>query len=236
MVQLLANRGYSVLQINYRGSVGFGKKFTNAGNCNFEKIRDDIIDGVNWAIANEIADKNYIAIMGGSFGGDMALSGITFSPDVFRCGINICGGSNIITFLETLPEHYAASMDAIYKMFGDPRTPEGRQYLIENSPITHVDKIKKPLLIFLGKNDPRSHISDGEQIVAAMKKRNLPVVYVLYPDEGHGFLKEQNHRSYVAIIEFFLAKIMGGRCEPIHPGELDGSSHQILEGKEIIGL
>jgi acylaminoacyl-peptidase len=216
--------------------VGFGKKFANAGNCNFENIRNDIIDGVNWAIANKIADKDYIAIMGGSFGGDMALSGITFSSDVFCCGINIVGGSNFITFLETLPEHYAASMDAIYKMFGDPRTPEGRQYLIENSPITHVDNIKKPLLMLLGKNDPRSHVSDGEQIVAAMKKRNLPVVYVLYPDEGHGFLKEQNHRSYVAIIEFFLAKIMGGRCEPIHPGELDGSSHQILEGKEILGL
>jgi dipeptidyl aminopeptidase/acylaminoacyl peptidase len=235
-VQLLANRGYSVLQINYRGSAGFGKKFINAGNCNLDKIRNDIIDGVNWAIANKIADKNHIAIMGGSFGGDCALAGLTFTPDVFCCGVSICGGSNWITFLETTPEHWQSTIQACYKFFGDPRTEEGRKFLIENSPITRANDIKKPLIFFQGKNDPCVNQSEGDQIIAALKKKGSPVVYVLYPDEGHGFLREPNAKSYIAIIEMFLAKIMGGRFEPINPGELDGSSHQILEGKELVGL
>jgi dipeptidyl aminopeptidase/acylaminoacyl peptidase len=235
-VQLLANRGYSVLQINYRGSTGFGKKFINAAYCNLEKIRNDIIDGVNWAIASKIADKNYIAIMGGSFGGDMALSGLTFTPDVFCCGINAFGGSNLITFLETMPLEWQSTIEWCYKFFGDPRTEEGRKYLIENSPITYAHNIKNPLMIVQGKNDPRVHLSDANQIVVALKKNGQPVVDVLYPDEGHGCHKEPNAKSYMALIETFFAKIMGGRCEPIHDGELEGSSHQILEGKELIGL
>jgi dipeptidyl aminopeptidase/acylaminoacyl peptidase len=235
-VQLLANRGYSVLQINYRGSTGFGKKFANAANGNLQKIRDDIIDGVNWAIENRIADKNRIAIVGGSFGGDMSLGGITFTPDVFCCGINAFGGSNLLTFLETMPPHYQAGIVWCYKFWADPRTEEGRKYLITNSPVTHAHNIKKPLLVFRGKNDPRVHVSDIEQIVTAMKKRELPIGYVLYPKEGHGCYKEPNAKSYMAIIELFLAKIMGGRYEPIQQGELDGSSHQILEGRELIGL
>jgi dipeptidyl aminopeptidase/acylaminoacyl peptidase len=234
-VQLFANRGYSVLQINYRGSTGFGKKFINAGYCNLEKIRNDIIDGVNWAIANKIADKNYIAIAGGSFGGDMALSGLAFNPDVFCCGVNICGGSNFLTFLETMPK-IGGDPTWCYKFFGDPRTEGGRKFLIENSPITRAKDIQKPLMIFLGKNDPWATQSDAGQIVTALKGRGLPVVYVLYSDEGHGFRKEPNAKSYVALMEMFFAKILGGRCEPIHPGEFDGSSHQILEGKELIGL
>ncbi|MDR0632058.1 MAG: prolyl oligopeptidase family serine peptidase [Holosporaceae bacterium] len=235
-VQLLANRGYSVLQINYRGSTGFGKKFINAANLNLEKIRNDIIDGVNWAIENKIADKNYVAIMGGSFGGCEALEGLTYTPDVFCCAINAFGGSNLITFLETMPPEWQSTMEWCYKFFGDLRTEEGRRYLIENSPITYAQNIKKPLMIFQGKNDPRVHLSDTNQIVAALKKNGQPVVDVLYPDEGHGCHKEPNAKSYMAIIELFFAKIMGGRFEPIHPGELDGSSHQILEGKEILGL
>jgi dipeptidyl aminopeptidase/acylaminoacyl peptidase len=235
-VQLLANRCYSVLQINYRGSTGFGKKFTNAANCNLEKIRNDIIDGVNWAIANKIADKNRIAIMGASFGGDAALAGLTFTPDVFCCAVNAFGGSNLITFLETMPPHYQAAIEACYKFFGDPRTEEGRRYLIANSPITYAHNIKKPLLVISGKNDPRCHQSETDQITTALKKNGSPVVYVLYPDEGHGCYKEANAKSYITIIELFLAKVMGGRFEPIHPGELDGSSHQIVEGREIIGL
>ncbi|GHU17826.1 peptidase S9 [Alphaproteobacteria bacterium] len=235
-IQLLANRGYSVLQINYRGSSGFGKKFANAGNCNLAKIRNDIIDGVNWAIENKIADKNYVAIMGGSFGGDCALSGLAFTPDVFCCGVSICGGSNWITFLETMPEHWQPAIVRCYKFFGDPRTKEGRKYLWENSPISRANDIKKPLLFFQGKNDPCVNPNDFSQIITALKKRRAPVVSVLYPDEGHGFYREPNAKSYMAIAEMFLAKIMGGRFEPIHPGELDGSSHQIIEGKELIGL
>jgi dipeptidyl aminopeptidase/acylaminoacyl peptidase len=235
-VQLLANRGYSVLQINYRGSAGFGKKFLNAANLNLEKIRNDIIDGVNWAIANKIADKNYVAIMGGSFGGGEALEGLTYTPDVFCCRINAFGGSNLITFLETMPPEWQSTIEWCYKFFGDPRTTEGRKYLIENSPITYAQNIKKPLMVFQGANDPRTHRGEADQIVAAVKKNGSPVVYVLYPDEGHGCHKEPNAKSYMAIIELFFAKIMGGRFEPIHPGELEGSSHQILEGKELIGL
>jgi dienelactone hydrolase len=234
--QLFANRGYSVMQINYRGSTGFGKSFQKAGNRSLEKIRDDIIDCVNWAVENGIADKNQIAITGVSFGGHFVLAALAFSPDVFCCGVDVVGPSNLITTLSTFPQYWGPKLIEWYKLLGDPRTEEGRRYLIANSPITKVRAIKKPLIIFQGKNDPRIKQSEADQIVAAMKKRNLSVVYVLYPDEGHGFLKEQNNRSYIIITELFLAKIMVGRCEPIHPGELEGSSHQILEGKELLGL
>ncbi|MDR1561325.1 MAG: prolyl oligopeptidase family serine peptidase, partial [Holosporaceae bacterium] len=235
-VQLLANRGYSVLQINYRGSTGFGKKFTNAGDGNLDKIRNDIIDGVNWAIKNKIADKDHIAIMGGSFGGYAVLAGLAFTPEVFCCGVDLVGPSNFITLLETIPSYWSPALKALHKFFGDPKTEEGRKFLVENSPLTRAHDIRKPLIIFHGKNDPRVKQTEADQIVSAIKSKKLPVAYILYPDEGHGFHKEQNAKSYMAFTEIFLAKIMGGRYEPIHSGELDGSSYQIVEGKNIIGL
>ncbi|MDR2645985.1 MAG: prolyl oligopeptidase family serine peptidase [Holosporaceae bacterium] len=235
-VQLLANRGYSVLQINYRGSTGFGKKFINIADGNLDKIRNDIIDGVNWAIANKIADKNHVAIMGGSFGGYSVLAGLAFNPDVFCCGVDVVGPANLLTFIEAIPPYWICELDMLSKFFGDPRTKEGREFLLKNSPITYVQDISKPLLVFHGKNDPRVKQKEADQIVGVLKEKRSPVAYVLYPDEGHGFHREQNAKSYMAFTEIFLAKILGGRFEPIYPGELDGSSHQILEGKEILGL
>lgn len=234
--QLFANRGYSVMQINYRGSTGFGKSFQKAGNMSLEKIRNDIIDCVNWAIENGIADKNHIAITGGSFSGYAALAGLAFSPDVFCCGVDIVGPSNWVTTLNTLPKYWGPKLIEWYNLLGDPRTENGLKYLVANSPVTRIHDIKKPLIIFQGKNDPRIKQSESDQIVAVMKENKLPVIYVLYPDEGHGFRRERNNKSCIALTEMFLAKIMGGRCEPVHPGELEGSSHQILEGKELIGL
>jgi dipeptidyl aminopeptidase/acylaminoacyl peptidase len=230
-VQLLANRGYSVLQINYRGSLGFGKAFVNAADGNLHKIRNDIIDGVNWAVENKIADKNKIAIMGASFGGYSTLAGLAFTPDVFCCGVDAVGPSNWVTTTNTVPKYWIPHMIGWYKCIGDPRTAEGIALMRANSPITRVNDIKKPLLIFQGEHDPRVNKAESDQMVAAMKKNGLDVTYVLYPDEGHGFIREPNSKSYFAIVEKFLSEKLGGWHEPIHDNELDGSSHKILEGK-----
>ncbi|GHU14182.1 peptidase S9 [Alphaproteobacteria bacterium] len=229
--QLLANRGYSVLQVNYRGSTGFGKAFTNAIDHNLDKVRNDIIDGVNWAIANKIADRKQIAIMGGSFGGYSTLAGLAYTPDVFCCGVDVVGPSNWITMFKKVPPYWIPYMVGWYRCAGDPRTEAGRAELLANSPITKIKNIKKPLIIFQGEHDPRVNTSESDQMVAAMKKNGLDVVYVLYPDEGHGFQREPNSISYLAITEKFLSRILGGWFESIHEKELEGSSHQILEGK-----
>jgi dipeptidyl aminopeptidase/acylaminoacyl peptidase len=199
-------------------------------------MRNDIVDGAIWAIKNKIADKDKIAIMGASWGGYSTLAGLVFTPDMFCCGVDVFGVSNLVTFWETAPPYWESSQDIFFKLTGDIRTQKGRESAIKNSPMTYIANIKKPLIIFHGKNDARVNQKESDQVVSIMKKKGLPVTYVLYPDEGHGFLKEQNMKSHVAIVEKFLAKIMGGRFEPIHPGELTGSSHQILEGRELLEL
>lgn len=231
--QLLSNRGYSVLQINYRGSTGFGKKFLNAINKNFEGVRNDIIDAVNWAIDQKIADENKIAIMGGSFGGYSTLAGLTFTPDFFCCGVDVVGPSNFITLLGSVPEYWKPGMVAWYKTAGNPDVEEDIPYLKEISPLFRKDQIKKPLLVFQGANDPRVSKAESDQIVEALKAKKHPVAYILYPDEGHGFHREPNIKSYVAFTERFLAKFLGGWYEPMNEGEFKDSSHQILEGKDI---
>jgi dipeptidyl aminopeptidase/acylaminoacyl peptidase len=164
------------------------------------------------------------------------LAGLAFDPDVFCCGVDVVGPSNWITTINTFPKYWGPKLIDWYKLLGDPRTEEGRRYMTATSPITKVDNINKPVIIFHGKNDSRVKQNESDQIVAAVKQKGVPAVYVSYPDEGHGFHKEANVKSYMTITEFFLAEIMGGRREPIHPGELDRSSHQILEGKEMLGL
>ncbi|GHU16575.1 peptidase S9 [Alphaproteobacteria bacterium] len=231
--QLLANRGYSVLQINYRGSTGFGKAFANAIDHNLDKVRNDIIDGVNWAIENKIADRKQIAIMGGSFGGYSTLAGLAYTPDVFCCGVDVVGPSNWITTFKKVPPYWIPTMVHWYRCAGDPRTEEGREELLANSPITRVKNIKKPLIIFQGAQDPRVNKAESDQMVADMIKNGLTVVYVLYPDEGHGFQREPNSRSYLALTEKFLSRVLGGWYESIHEKELEGSSHQIIEGKSL---
>lgn len=214
--QWLADRGYVVLNINYRGSSGFGKDFSNAGNMQWgKKMHDDLIDGVNWAIANKMADPKGIVIMGGSYGGYAALAGITLTPEVFAGAVDIVGPSNLVTLLSNFPAYWTPIMNVMKKKIGPWDTDEEKQALLQVSPITFVDKITKPLLIGQGANDPRVTQLESDQIVESMNKRNIPVVYALYSDEGHGFARPENRISFYALTEQFLAKILGGKAESI---------------------
>ncbi len=210
--QWLANRGYAVLQVNFRGSVGYGKAFLNAGNREWAaKMHDDLIDGVNWLIEKGISDPQKIAIMGGSYGGYATLVGLTFTPDTFACGVDIVGPSNLITLIQTIPPYWEPLKAMFYHRVGNLETEE--EFLKSRSPLFFVDRIKKPLLIAQGANDPRVKQAEADQIVEAMRKANLPVEYVLYPDEGHGFARPENRLHFYAIAEEFLAKYLGGRFE-----------------------
>ncbi len=232
--QWLANRGYAVLSVNYRGSTGFGKKFINAANGEWAaKMHNDLIDAVNWAVEQKIAKKDKVAIMGGSYGGYATLVGLTFTPDVFACGVDIVGPSSLATLLDNIPPHWYPFLPQLTTRVGDHKTPEGRKYLDTRSPLTFVDKINKPLLIGQGANDPRVKQSEADQIVAAMQKKKIPVTYVLYPDEGHGFARPPNNKSFNAVTEQFLSQHLGGASEPIN-GDFDGSSITIPAGVDLI--
>jgi dipeptidyl aminopeptidase/acylaminoacyl peptidase len=214
--QFLANRGYAVLQTNFRGSTGFGKGFTNAGDGEWgRKMHDDLLDAVQWAVAQGIADPKKVAIMGGSYGGYATLAGLTFTPDTFACGVNIVGPSNLNTLLATVPPYWESFRRQLIRRMGDPDTPEGRAWLTERSPLTHAGNIRRPLLIAQGANDPRVKQAESDQIVAAMQAKNIPVTYVLFPDEGHGFARPENNIAFMAVAENFLASCLGGRAEPI---------------------
>lgn len=213
-VQWLANRGYAVLQVNFRGSSGYGKAFLNAGNREWAaKMHDDLIDAVNWLVQQNIADPNKIAIMGGSYGGYAALVGLTFTPDVFACGVDIVGPSNLVTFLESIPPYWEPLKAMFSHRLGD--LEKEKDFLKSRSPLFYCDRIQKPLLIAQGANDPRVKQSESEQIVNAMRQSGKPVQYVLYSDEGHGFACPENRLHFYAIAEEFLAKHLGGRFEPL---------------------
>lgn len=232
--QLLANRGYAVLAVNYRASTGFGKDFLNAGNKQWGlAMHDDLIDAVNWAIAKGITSPDKVAIMGGSYGGYATLAGLTFTPDTFACGVDIVGPSNLETLLETIPPYWAPLVKQFHERMGDPGTPEGLAMLRAASPLYKADKIRKPLLIAQGANDPRVKQSESDQIVGAMKSAGIPVTYVLYPDEGHGFARPENNIAFYAVAENFLASCLGGRAEPIGDA-LKPSTAQIIEGAEYV--
>lgn len=214
--QWLANRGYAVLSVNFRGSTGLGKDFGNAGNREWAgKMHDDLIDAVEWAIDQQIADRDRIAIMGGSYGGYATLVGLTFTPDVFACGVDIVGPSNILTLLSTIPPYWQPMIQMFKDRVGDFSSREGKEFLRERSPLSHVGRIKRPLLIGQGANDPRVKQAEADQIVNLMKQKSIPVTYVLYPDEGHGFARPENRLSFNAVAEAFLAEHLGGRYEPI---------------------
>ncbi len=214
--QWLANRGYAVLSVNFRASTGFGKGFINAGNYEWgAKMHDDLIDAVNWAIQKGIADRERVAIMGGSYGGYATLTGLTFTPKVFACGVDIVGPSNLVTLLESIPPYWEPQIELFAKRVGDHRTEKGRAFLTARSPLTYVEKIQRPLLIGQGVNDPRVKKAESDQIVQAMREKNIPVTYTLYPDEGHGFARPENRMSFNAVAEAFLAHCLGGRYEPI---------------------
>ena len=232
--QLLANRGYAVLSVNFRGSTGLGKGFTNAGNREWGgRMQEDLLDAVQWAVAEGIADPEKIAIMGGSYGGYATLAGLTFSPEVFACGVDIVGISNLVTFMNSIPPYWQPAIELLASRVGDHRTEEGVEFLKERSPLTHVERISKPLLIGQGANDPRVKQAESDQIVEAMQRRDIPVTYVLYPDEGHGFARPENNLSFFAVSEAFLACHLGGLYEPVGE-DFEGSSITIPIGDDYI--
>ncbi|MGJ5628733.1 S9 family peptidase [Nostoc sp. CALU 1950] len=212
--QWLANRGYAVLQVNFRGSTGYGKAFLNAGNREWAaKMHDDLIDAVNWLVEQGISDPQKIAIMGGSYGGYATLVGLTFTPEVFAAGVDIVGPSNLITLIGTIPPYWEPLKAMLYHRVGNLETEE--EFLKSRSPLFFADRIQKPLLIGQGANDPRVKQSESDQIVNAMQQAGLPVQYALYTDEGHGFARPENRLHFFAIAEEFLAKYLGGRFEPL---------------------
>jgi dipeptidyl aminopeptidase/acylaminoacyl peptidase len=192
-------------------------------------MHDDLIDAVNWAVAKGITSSDQVAIMGGSYGGYATLAGLTFTPETFACGVDIVGPSNLETLLETIPPYWAPLVKQFHERMGDPNTEEGLARLKAASPLYKADKITKPLLIAQGANDPRVKQSESDQIVGAMKAANIPVTYVLYPDEGHGFARPENNIAFYGIAENFLATCLGGRAEPIGDA-LKPSTAQIIEG------
>jgi dipeptidyl aminopeptidase/acylaminoacyl peptidase len=235
--QWLTSRGYAVLSVNYRGSTGFGKSFVNAGDKQWAgTMHDDLIDAVKWATDNAISDSRRIAIMGGSYGGYATLVGLTFTPEVFACGVDVVGPSNLNTLLSSIPPYWAPLLENFARRVGDPRTEEGKQLLSERSPLTRASAIVRPLLIGQGANDPRVKQAESDQIVGAMKAKKLPVSYVLFPDEGHGFARPENRIAFFAVAEMFLAQHLGGVYQPVG-NDFAGSSISVPDGaQQIPGL
>ena len=232
--QWLANRGYAVLSTNFRASTGFGKAFLNAGDLQWgRKMHDDLLDAVDWAVKQGIADSRRVAIMGASYGGYAALAGLTFTPEVFCCGVDIVGPSNLETLLATIPPYWAAFFENLARRVGDPRTEAGRNLLRERSPLHFADRIAKPLLIGQGANDPRVKQAESDQIIEAMRAKGLPVTYVLYPEEGHGFAVPENRLSFNAIVEAFLSAHLGGGAEPI-ADDFKGANLEVRVGASHI--
>jgi len=211
-VQFLANRGYAVLQMNFRGSTGYGKKFWEAGFKKWGKeMQDDITQGVHWLIDTGIADPERIGIYGASYGGYATLAGVTFTPNLYACGVDYVGVSNIFTLLETIPPYWELGRQMFYEMVGDP--VKDKALLEEVSPVFHVDQIKAPLFIAQGANDPRVKKAESDQVVEALKKRDIDVPYMVKDNEGHGFHNEENRFDFYRAMEKFLHKYLGGRVE-----------------------
>lgn len=212
MAQFFANRGYAVLQPNFRASTGYGKKFLNAGNNEWgQKMQDDITWGVKHLVSEGIADPKRIGILGGSYGGYATLAGLAFTPDLYAAGVSIVGPSNLITLLESIPPYWESIRKIFSERMGDPKTPEGRAQLERQSPLNSAGKIKTPLLVIQGANDPRVKKAESDQIVVALRERGFPVEYIVAPDEGHGFARPVNNMAMFAAAEKFLAKHLGGR-------------------------
>jgi dipeptidyl aminopeptidase/acylaminoacyl peptidase len=207
--QWLANRGYAVLQVNFRGSTGYGKKYVNAGDRQWAgAMHTDLLDGKDWAVKQGVADAGKVCIMGGSYGGYATLAGVAFSPEAFACGVDIVGPSNLNTLLKTIPPYWSTLLSTFHKRMGD-----SEEVLNAQSPLFKADQIKAPLLIGQGANDPRVNKAESDQIVAAMRKNDKDVQYYVFPDEGHGFARPTNNMAFMAAAENFLAKYLGGRAE-----------------------
>jgi len=233
--QWLANRGYAVLSVNYRGSSGFGKSFMRAAIKEFAgKMHDDLIDGVAWAVAEGVADSEKVAIVGGSYGGYATLIGVSFTPDTFACGVDLVGPSSLATLIESFPEYWKPWLAGTwYTYVGDPANEEERADMLERSAISRIDDISVPLLVGQGENDPRVTKLESDQLVQAMSANELPVTYVNFPDEGHGFQRPENRLAFYAVMEGFLAQCLGGRAEGVKEA-FDGSTIEILYGKGYV--
>ena len=216
--QFLANRGYAVLQMNFRGSTGYGKKFLDAGNKQWgDLMQDDITWGVKHLVDKGIVDSKRVGIMGGSYGGYATLAGVTYTPDTYAAAVAIVAPSNLITLLDAIPPYWEPIRKMFYLRMGDPNTVEGKKELMRQSPLTHADKIKTPLMVVQGANDPRVNKRESDQIVIALRDRNYPVEYIVAPDEGHGFRRPVNNIAMLAAAEKFLAKHLGGRYQAEMP-------------------
>merc|ERR1712087_237745 len=217
--QWFANRGYATLQVNYRASTGYGKSFLHKGDGEWGvgTMQDDLADSVKWAIDQGIADPDNICIYGGSYGGYATLAGLTFTPDLYKCGVDIVGPSNIKTLLDSIPPYWGPLRNDMLKKIGDVDTDV--EFNKKISPLFHVDAIRAPLLIGQGANDPRVKQAEADQIAFSMAGKCIPVEYVLYPDEGHGFARPANRIDFNGRAEAFLAKHLGGRAEPFDKPE-----------------
>jgi dipeptidyl aminopeptidase/acylaminoacyl peptidase len=191
-----------------------------------------LLDAVDWAVGAGVTQRNQVAIMGGSYGGYATLAGLAFTPQAFACGVDIVGPSNLTTLLGTIPPYWESFKQQMYRRMGDPTTEAGKAWLAERSPLNSAEKIVKPLLIGQGANDPRVNVRESDQIVQAMAAKKIPVTYVLFPDEGHGFARPVNNIAFNAVSENFLAQCLGGRAEPIG-GTLKASTAQIKHGAEF---
>jgi len=208
----LANHGYAVLQVNYRGSTSYGRAYLTAGTREFGgKMHDDLIDGVRWAVERGVANPARVAIMGASYGGYAALSGLSFTPDVFAAGIDRVGIADMISLIENSPQYWNVGREFWAKFYGDVTDPADRKVLAERSPINRVDAIRAPLLVVQGANDVRVKRDHSDRIVEALRARNHDVEYLVFPDEGHTINRTPNMMTYMRAVERFLARTIGGR-------------------------
>jgi dipeptidyl aminopeptidase/acylaminoacyl peptidase len=235
--QFFANRGYAVLQPNFRASTGYGKKFLNAGNGEWgRKMQDDLTWGVKALVADGTVDAKKVAIAGGSYGGYATLAGVAFTPDVYAAAVAIVAPSNLITLLDAIPPYWEAGRKQMYTRMADPTTPEGKALLIAESPLTKAKEIVTPLMVVQGKNDPRVNIRESNQIVAAVRDNGKPVEYLVAPDEGHGFARPINNLAMVTAIEEFLPKYLGGRYQKDVPPDVEAKLKElIVDPKTVSG-
>jgi dipeptidyl aminopeptidase/acylaminoacyl peptidase len=236
--QWLSNRGYAVLQPNFRGSTGYGKKFLHAGDKQWGlKMHDDLIDAVSWAVKQGYADPKRVAIMGGSYGGYATLAGLTFTPDTFACGVDIVGPSNLKTLIGSIPPYWKPMRAMFDSRMGNVDDPKDAELVKNASPLFKANQIKKPLLIGQGANDPRVNKAESEQIVEAIEKNGGAVTYVIYSDEGHGFARPENRIDFNARAENFLSQCLAGRAEPLPGDKYPGSTAtvRVIPGKKSGG-
>jgi dipeptidyl aminopeptidase/acylaminoacyl peptidase len=235
--QFLANRGYAVLQPNFRASTGYGKKFLNAGNGEWgRKMQDDITWGVKALVASGVVDAKRVGISGGSYGGYATLAGVAFTPTVYAAAVAYVAPSNLITLLDAIPPYWEAGRKQMYTRMGDPTTPQGKALLVAESPLTQAKAIITPLLVVQGKNDPRVNVRESDQIVAAVRDNGKPVKYIVAPDEGHGFARPINILAFVTAMEDFFAQYLGGRSQKEVPADVAAKLKDIsVDPKTVSG-